>query len=179
MDFAPDGAKRRGGMQPKMRFAMRVARLSVPLIAVALLSGCSNGQGGINNTNTGLVLGSVAGGVVGNQFGKGRGNVLATVAGAVIGGIVGSEIGRSLDERDRRLAQEAEYDALERGQSGVSRQWRDPDSGHYGEVVPSRPYKRGMADCRDFTHTIYIDGRPQQMRGTACRNPDGTWQSVG
>jgi len=158
---------------------MRVARLSVPLIAVALLSGCSNGQGGINNTNTGLVLGSVAGGVVGNQFGKGRGNVLATVAGAVIGGIVGSEIGRSLDERDRRLAQEAEYDALERGQSGVSRQWRDPDSGHYGEVVPSRPYKRGMADCRDFTHTIYIDGRPQQMRGTACRNPDGTWQSVG
>jgi surface antigen len=166
-------------MQPKMRFAMRVARLSVPLIAVALLSGCSNGQGGINNTNTGLVLGSVAGGVVGNQFGKGRGNVLATVAGAVIGGIVGSEIGRSLDERDRRLAQEAEYDALERGQSGVSRQWRDPDSGHYGEVVPSRPYKRGMADCRDFTHTIYIDGRPQQMRGTACRNPDGTWQSVG
>jgi surface antigen len=101
------------------------------------------------------------------------------VAGAVVGGIVGSQIGKNLDERDRRYAQEAEYDALERGQSGISRQWRDPDTGHYGEIVPSRPYKRGMADCRDYTHTIYIDGRPQQMHGTACRGQDGTWQGVG
>ena len=109
----------------------------------------------------------------------GKGNVAATVAGAVVGGIVGSEIGKSLDERDRRYAEEAEYDALERGQSGVSRQWRDPDTGHYGDVVPSRPYKRGVADCRDYTHTIYIDGRPKQMRGTACRGSDGSWKSVG
>jgi surface antigen len=159
---------------------MRVARYSVPLVAVALLAGCSNGQGGIDHESTGLVLGSVAGGIVGNSIGKGRqGSALATVAGAVVGGIVGSQVGKSLDERDRRLAQEAEYDALERGPSGVSRQWRDPDTGHYGEIVPSRPYKRGVADCRDYTHTIYIDGRPQQMRGTACRNPDGTWQAVG
>ncbi|MBA2124679.1 hypothetical protein DLM45_00345 [Hyphomicrobium methylovorum] len=158
---------------------MRVPRFAIPMMAVALLAGCSNGQGGIDNSNTGLVLGSVAGGVVGNQIGKGRGNVLATVAGAVVGGIVGSEIGRKMDERDRQLAQEAEFDALERGQSGVSRQWRDPDSGHYGEVIPSRPYKRGVADCRDYTHTVYIDGRPQQMRGTACREPDGRWHNVG
>ena len=33
--------------------------------------------------------------------------------------------------------------------------------------------------CRQYTHTVYIDGRPQTMRGTACRNPDGTWQAVG
>jgi len=158
---------------------MRGARFSIPLIVGALLAACSNGQGGIDHTDTGLVLGSVAGGVVGNQIGKGRGNVLATVGGAVVGGIIGSQIGASLDERDRRLAQEAEYDALERGQSGVSRQWRDPDTGHYGEVVPSRPYKRGVADCRDYTHTIYVDGRPQQLRGTACRNSDGSWQGVG
>jgi len=159
---------------------MRVARFFVPLAVGVLLSGCSNGQGGVDHEGTGLVLGSLAGGIVGNQIGKGRqGTALATVAGAVVGGIVGSQIGKNLDERDRRYAQEAEYDALERGQSGVSREWRDPDTGHYGEIVPSRPYKRGVADCRDYTHTIYIDGRPQQMRGTACRNPDGTWASVG
>ena len=56
------------------------------------------------------------------------------------------------------------------GNPASSRQWRDPDTGHYGEIVPSRPYKRGVADCRDYTHTVYIDGRPQQMRGTACRS---------
>jgi len=33
-------------------------------------------------------------------------------------------------------------------------------------------------NCRQFTHTIYIDGKPQTARGTACRNPDGTWQPV-
>jgi surface antigen len=162
-----------------MGFTMRIARFSLPLLAVGLLCGCSNGQGGTDNTGTGLVLGSIAGGVLGNQIGKGDGKVAATVAGAVVGGIVGSQIGKNLDERDRRYAQEAEYDALERGQSGASRQWRDPDTGHYGDIVPSKPYKRGVADCRDYTHTIYIDGRPQKMHGTACRSTDGTWQNVG
>ncbi|CAA2140589.1 hypothetical protein HYPP_02014 [Hyphomicrobium sp. ghe19] len=163
-----------------MGFTMRTARLSLPLLAVTLLCACSNGQGGVDNTGTGLVLGSIAGGVLGNSIGKGEGGkVAATIGGAVIGGIVGSQIGKSLDERDRRLAQEAEYDALERGQSGNPRQWRDPDTGHYGEIVPSKPYKRGVADCRDYTHTVYIDGRPQKMHGTACRSSDGSWQNVG
>ncbi len=84
-----------------------------------------------------------------------------------------------MDKQDRILAQQAEYDALERGPPGVARTWRNPENGRYGEVVPSRSYKRGPSDCRDYTHTIYIDGRPQTMRGTACRNPDGTWQNVG
>ena len=143
----------------------------------AVLAGC--GANGPTREDTGMVLGGVAGGIVGNQIGKGRGNTLATVAGVLVGGIVGSQIGRGMDERDRVLAQEAEYEALERGNSGVARQWRNPDNGRYGEIVPSKPYKRGTADCRDYTHTVYMDGRPQQMRGTACRNPDGTWQNVG
>jgi surface antigen len=120
----------------------------------------------------------VAGGLIGSGFGKGKGNILATAAGAVIGGVIGNEIGRSLDERDRILAQQAEFDALERGESGRVRTWRNPDNGRYGEIVPSRPYRRGERDCRDYTHKVYIDGRPQAMRGTACRNPDGTWSAV-
>jgi len=142
-----------------------------------MLSGC--GQGGLTKQDAGIGIGALAGGVVGNQFGKGDGKVLATALGAVVGGIVGSEIGKSLDDNDRRLAQEAEFASLERGQSGVGQPWRNPDSGHYGMVVPGKPYKRAEQDCRDYTHTIYIDGKPQTMRGTACRNGDGTWRSVG
>ena len=26
--------------------------------------------------------------------------------------------------------------------------------------------------------TVYVDGTPQSARGTACRNPDGTWTQV-
>ncbi len=162
-----------------MSLAMRTARAAAAmLVAVSALAACS-ADGSSDRQDTGMILGGVAGGIVGNQIGKGRGNVLATVAGAVVGGIIGSEIGRKLDDRDRQLAMEAEYDALERGSSGAPRKWTNPENGRYGEIVPSKPYKRGAEDCRDYTHTIYMDGRPQQMRGTACRNPDGTWQNVG
>lgn len=155
-----------------MKFKAAVAILLGP----GLLLGC--GPDGPTKADTGLAVGAIAGGILGNQVGKGSGKVLATVAGAVIGGIVGSEIGRALDRQDQMLAQEAEFEALERGRSGERRAWRNPDSGRYGEVVPGASYRRGSMDCRDYTHTIYIDGRPQTMRGTACRNPDGTWRNV-
>ena len=146
------------------------------LIATLALAGCSGN--GPTKQETGLGIGALAGGLLGSTVGKGGGRVAATIAGAVIGGIVGSEIGRSMDKQDRILAQQAEYDALERGGSGRARVWRNERNGNYGEVVPSRPYRRGSYDCRDYTHTVYIDGRPEVMRGTACRNPDGTWRSA-
>lgn len=144
------------------------------------LSACTGPNGTLSKSDAGLAVGAIAGGVLGNQFGKGKGKVAATALGAVIGGIVGSDIGRSLDDADRRAAAEAEYSALERGASGASTPWRNPDSGHYGVVVPSKPYKLsgGNRDCRDYTHTVYISGEPETLRGTACRNPDGTWTKV-
>ncbi len=146
--------------------------LAVALIPLVIgLSGCGGGP----REDMGTVVGAVAGGAIGNQFGKGDGRVAATIAGIVIGGIVGSEIGRSLDENDRRRASAAEYDALENGSSGRTREWRNPDSGHYGRIVPQRPYKVAGRDCRDYTHTIYIGGQPETMRGRACRNRDGSW----
>ena len=155
---------------------MRSMRAVLAISVSLSLAGC--GPDGPAKADTGLVVGAVAGGILGNQVGGGVGKVAATAFGAVLGGIVGSEIGRSMDQQDRQLAQQAEFDALERGQSGVSRQWRNPDNGRYGEVVPTRPYKRGVADCRDYTHKVFIDGQQQAMRGTACRNPDGTWTNV-
>ncbi len=53
-----------------------------------------------------------------------------------------------------------------------------PNSGRYGSIVPGPAYEANGMNCRQFTHTIYIDGKPQTARGTACRNPDGTWQPV-
>lgn len=155
---------------------MRALKALTAAAMALTLAAC--GPEGPSKADTGLAVGAVAGGILGNQIGSGGGRVAATAIGAVIGGIVGSEIGRSMDQQDRMLAQQAEYEAFERGQSGVVRQWRNPDNGHYGEVIPTRPYKRGMADCRDYTHKVYINGQPQAMRGTACRNADGTWSSV-
>ncbi|MGQ0674148.1 MAG: RT0821/Lpp0805 family surface protein [Hyphomicrobium sp.] len=159
-----------------MRRMRKLTAVSMALALSASVAGC--GQDGPNKADTGLVVGAAAGGILGNQIGNGGGRVAATAIGAVLGGIVGSEIGRSMDQQDRFLAQQAEFDAFERGRSGQGRQWRNPDNGHYGEIIPTRPYKRGVADCRDYTHKVYISGRPQAMRGTACRNADGTWTTV-
>jgi surface antigen len=156
-----------------MRLVSLIALILVPLTVAAC------GPDGPNKADSGLLVGAAAGGILGNTVGRGgQGKILTTVAGAFIGGVVGSEIGRSMDKQDRILAQQAELSALERGRSGERTAWKNPDNGRYGEVIPLEPYKRGPQDCRDYTHKIYIDGRPQAMRGTACRNPDGTWSNV-
>ncbi len=154
---------------------MRKARILAIALLPALLAACG---GDTANRTPALIVGAVAGGIVGNQFGKGTGNVLATVAGAMVGGIVGSEIGRSMDEQDRRSPSGPSSPRSRRARSDRPRRWRNPDNGRYGDVVPGRPYKRSNVDCRDYTHTVYIDGRPRTMRGTACRNPDGTWRNM-
>lgn len=152
---------------------MRIVCAVAAVMMAAGTGGCATKQ------EQGTAVGAVAGGLLGSAVGKGNGKIVGGLVGAVAGGIIGSEIGRSLDQQDRILAQRAEMDALERGQSGRAVAWRNPDNGRYGEVIPSQPYRRGQADCRDYTHKIYIDGRPQAMKGTACRNPDGTWSNVG
>ena len=153
-----------------------ISQIAVVLFVSLGLAGCS-GQS-LTREDTGAGVGAIAGGLLGSTVGHGRGRVAATVVGADIGGVIGSKIGRDMDERDRRLAEDAEFDALERGGSGRARVWRNEANGNYGEIVPSRPYRRGEYDCRDYVHTVYMRGRPETMRGTACRNPDGTWSSV-
>jgi uncharacterized protein YcfJ len=52
------------------------------------------------NRLAGSVLGAVAGGVLGHQFGGGRGRDVATVAGAVAGGYAGNQVQGGLQDRD-------------------------------------------------------------------------------
>jgi surface antigen len=148
------------------------AAVGAALVVLLGLGACSNKE------EAGTAIGAVTGGIIGNQFGKGGGKVAATFAGAVIGGIVGNSIGKDLDTRDRELARQAEYDAWESGPPGRPVRWRNPERNHYGEIVAESYYDRGGSRCRDFVHTVWIEGRRQQMRGTACRNPDGSWTAL-
>lgn len=154
----------------KMRAIVILATIVIPVVLVA----CAQGR----RADSGTVLGAVAGGLIGSQVGKGKGRIAGAAVGAFLGGVVGNEIGRRMDEADRRTAMEAEYRALETGRAGAATSWRNPNSGHYGTVVPGKPYMAAGAHCRTYTHTIYIDGRPETMNGQACRKPDGTWNKV-
>lgn len=55
------------------------------------------------NRITGSVLGAVAGGVIGHQFGGGRGKDVATVVGALGGGYAGNQIRGSPESDTTRL----------------------------------------------------------------------------
>jgi surface antigen len=145
-----------------------------------LLVGCAGSSDGSEpgpRENTGTLLGAGTGALLGAAVaGGGTGSRLAGAAvGGLVGGLIGNRIGASLDEQDRRRAYAAEENALENGRSGVATSWRNPDSGHYGAVVPGPAYVDNGRHCRSYTHTIYIGGQPQTARGVACRNPDGTW----
>ena len=121
-------------------------------------------------------MGAVTGALIGSAIGGGTGERIGgAIAGAAIGGLIGNRIGASMDEEDRRMAYEAEMAALEQGRVGAPVGWRNPGSGRYGNIVPGPVYVQRGSRCRSYTHTVYISGRPEVVRGTACRNPDGTW----
>jgi surface antigen len=153
----------------------------VAMIAIAAsVAGCAGDRvGTAPNEGAGTVVGAVAGGLIGSQIGGGTGErVAAAVAGAAIGGLIGNRIGAALDDDDRQRAYAAQMEALDRGQPGAPVSWRNDDSGRYGTIVPGPYYDSRGLRCRSYTHTVYIDRQPQIARGTACRNPDGTWTPV-
>jgi surface antigen len=156
---------------------MAAARLLAMALAAAAIAGCSADSG--PKEVGGTVAGVAAGGLLGNAIGGATGNrVAGTMIGAAFGGLLGNRIGAALDDEDKRRAYAAQVQALETGPSGAPVPWRNPDSGRYGNVVPGPVYQANGANCRPFTDTIYIDGAPQIERGTACRNPDGTWTAI-
>jgi surface antigen len=161
--------------------AAKFAAIAVIGLSLAACAGSPDGSGPGPRENSGTLLGAGGGALLGAAVaGGGTGNRLAGAAvGGLLGGLIGNRIGAAMDDEDKRRAYDAQMEALERGQSGAPTSWKNPDSGRYGSIVPGPAYQDAGRNCRSFTHTIYIDGRPQTARGTACRNPDGTWTSLG
>jgi len=155
--------------------ATKVIAMTLAGLALAACAGDpATGTG--PKENTGTLVGALGGALIGSQIGGGTGErIAAGVAGAAIGGLLGNRIGAAMDDEDKRRAYAAQMQALETGPSGAPVAWRNPDSGRYGSVVPGPAYAQAGVQCRQYTHTIYIDGQPQTARGAACRNPDGTW----
>ncbi len=140
--------------------------------ASVLLAGCSQQT---KNQDVGTVVGGALGGLVGAQVGSGRGRVAAAVAGTIAGALIGGSIGKSMDELDRMKAAQA----LERTPTGQTATWQNPDTGNNYAVTPTNTYTSdGGAPCRDYTTEGWINGKREVIKGTACRQPDGTWRTV-
>ena len=145
--------------------------------AALALAACTDDIG--QKEGIGTLLGAVAGGAAGSQVGDGRGQLVATAAGALLGAFIGKEIGSSLDRADQLAMQHTTHQSLETAPTGTTSSWRNPDSGNMGTITPTQTYQRTDGTyCREFTQTVTVGGRSEEAYGTACRQPDGSWQIV-
>lgn len=127
-------------------------------------------------TTVGAVGGAAAGGLLGAAIGD---SPEATAAGVILGGLVGAGVGEYLNQRDRRYMSDTTYDALENTRTGNSVAWKNPDTGHSGEVTPTETFQTAQGvNCREFKQTVMIDGEANTAHGTACRQQDGNWKIV-
>ena len=137
-------------------------KIKVALVAAMIaLSGCSTT--GLGSGPTGMPAAT----------GPATPAAPETIISAMDGGLIGGAIGSRLRESDRRTALQAEYRALEYTPGGKAVDWHG--SGVSGSVTAAQPYRVGSQDCRQYMHVVTDGGRSQTARGTACRNPDGSW----
>ncbi len=131
------------------------------------LAGCATQQG------TGTLIGTGAGAALGGAI---TGSGWGALAGAALGAAVGGSVGASLDQRDReRMAY-----ALAQQPTNQPYQWVNPDTGAYWQVTPTGTYAAPQGyPCREFSVLARIRGEVRETYGTACLQPDGTWQMAG
>lgn len=127
-------------------------------------------------SNVGTLLGAVAGGLAGSTIGDGRGQVAATLGGVLVGAAIGSSLSGGYDGADYGCA----VQTFERAPTGQPVVWDNPDAGARYTLIPTRTYEASSGRyCREYTSRAEIGGRAQSVHGTACRQPDGSWEIVG
>lgn len=115
----------------------------------------------------GAVIGAIIGGVVGNKLAKDD-RALGTIIGAGIGAAAGSAIGCKMQEADRKKAEAALEEALRTGRAA---NWRNPETGSYGDVTvePWSAYGEGY-------------GQPYTLRSVSFArgvSPQRSWEGGG
>ncbi|HET7401572.1 MAG TPA: RT0821/Lpp0805 family surface protein [Usitatibacter sp.] len=151
----------------------RTTRTGLAMAAMlATLAACETPP---NKQQVGAVSGAVLGGVVGSTIGGGTGRTVAIVAGTVAGAVIGGKIGQKMDEADKLKAAQA----LESTPTGQNTTWTNPDTGAQYTMTPTKTYEASTGPCRDFTVDAKVDGKPEKVQGSACRQQDGTWKTKG
>lgn len=152
--------------------------LVVALFAITL-NACQTAQNMPKQT-AGTLMGAGVGALLGAQMGDGKGKLAAVVIGTLGGAYLGSEIGKSLDAADRMYMEQNAQSTLEYSKTDDQSSWKNPDSGNSGTFKPTRTYASTSGQsCREYETTIFVGGREEIAKGTACRQPDGSWKISG
>lgn len=151
----------------------RKTLIALPLLALAL-AGCSS-------TGTGRVAQApvVAQPVIAQPMVPTSAQTVQTarLTTSIANGFVDPAALALMTAKDSNEANSAQFYALQFGRPGAPRQWAG-DKGTTGSVAVG-PYVRvNNLDCRDFTHTVKLNGTDYVKKGTACREQNGNWNVV-
>ena len=134
------------------------------------------GGGAIGRCNTGLAAGLLGGGA-GAALGvaAGEGDPAAIIGGTLAGILVGATLGQGIDLQDSYCMGETLHNAPD----GSTIIWNNPRTEASYEVTPKASYEREDGRyCREFISNATVAGKEQQVYGTACWQPDGSWEIV-
>ena len=153
--------------------------LTISLIATCCTMGCSSAGHAGDAAAIGTGLGAAFGGILGSNFGKGRGQIAATGLGVAVGGLVGNNIGHTIEaERYRRTYPTADSYVIYSDPQPFS--YYDYTPNYVAPPAPPPTYEDPQIGtyCREFSQEIRIDGQLHESYGTACLQPDGSWRIV-
>lgn len=157
---------------------MKKFSMMLMVCAVFALSACQTLEGRGNKELLGGGSGAVIGGILGSKVGGGSGQTWATGAGVLLGALIGSDIGASLDSADRGYASQANTRAHS-APVGEKISWNNPQSGNSGYVEPIKDgYSSSGRYCREYQQTVVVGGQEESAYGTACQQPDGSWEII-
>lgn len=123
----------------------------------------------------GGLVGAAAGGFSGSRFSKSNDTLAATAIGALIGAAVGHRAGGGIARSEEVcFSQSFEYVA-----DRETIAWMDPVAGVHYAVTPTKTVKAlDGRFCREYTARATVNGQAAGTFGTACRQPDGSWELI-
>lgn len=127
----------------------------------------------------GVLAGAFLGAIVGNAAAGRHDRGGATAAGVIAGGAIGAALTSKMDCSDRSYAYQTYSLGFNGGRANAVYRWDNPQSKHRGEMHVLDYYNdEDDFRCAVFSQTVYINNRPEQARGRACQQPNGTWAII-
>ncbi len=107
-------------------------------------------------------------------------SVAKAYVGKLAGFIADDNINMLMNDDDYQLIKQSAHKALEFSPTGNVIEWKNPNTGIYGSISPTRTFKtKTELYCREYIQKLIIDNQKWVIYATACRNPKNfSWEII-
>ncbi|MGH6619286.1 MAG: glycine zipper 2TM domain-containing protein [Alphaproteobacteria bacterium] len=163
--------------QPAKTFGAAPGRVELPLtyrVPAGLRDGRCRPEM-FDQPGIGGLVGAAAGGFTGSRFSKSSDTLAATAIGALIGAAAGRHAGGGIARSEEVCFSQSFEHVADRETIA----WMDPVEGVHYAVTPTKTVKAlDGRYCREYTARATVNGQAAGTFGTACRQPDGSWELI-